>query len=56
MASFFEESNPRVLRGKTHALAMRSEEMIFALKEKESDEMAFGANLYRQLAPPILVG
>lgn len=25
--------------------------MIFALMEKESDEMAFGADLYRQLPP-----
>lgn len=31
-----------------------SEEMIFALQEKHSDDMAFSADLYRQAAPPII--
>lgn len=33
-----------------------SKEMIFALKEKDSDEIPFSADLYRQSALPNLAG
>lgn len=33
-----------------------SKEMIFALKEKDSDEMAFSANLYKRMALLVLMG
>ncbi|ROL44363.1 hypothetical protein DPX16_8785 [Anabarilius grahami] len=33
-----------------------SKEMIFALKEKDSDEIPFSADLYRQSALPDLAG
>lgn len=43
-------------RGLLQRWVERSEEMIFVLKEKDSDDMAFLHDLYRQSSPPFLVG